>query len=159
MVLTPSSVLDDDEVPTAGVWRGCLQGHSVPLMDKRGESRLPAAGGSGDDRGSRLLCPVYTRAGGCETARRKREVHTSYLPHFALNVKILKVWATTREPAVKNVATDRGEDSLVRWADCACLLSEGDCDGGCRLGSTLNNRGACSPGGDSGWQVRDDWQV
>lgn len=91
VVLTPSSVLDDDEVPTAGMWRGCLQGYSVPLMGKRGESRLPAAGGSGNDRGSRLLCPVYTWAGGCETARRKREVHTSYLPHFALNVKILKV--------------------------------------------------------------------
>lgn len=74
-----------------GCGGGCLQGYSVPLMGKRGESRLPAAGGSGNDRGSRLLCPVYTWAGGCETARRKREVHTSYLPHFALNVKILKV--------------------------------------------------------------------
>lgn len=84
-------MLDDDEVPTTGMWRGCLQGYSVPLMGKRGESRLPAVGGSGDDRGSRLLCSVYTWAGGCETAPRKREVHTSYLPHLALNVKMLKV--------------------------------------------------------------------
>lgn len=73
-------LLDDDEVLTTGMWRGCSEGYSVPLMGKRGELSLPATGGSSDDRGSRLLCRVYTWAGGCETARRKREVCASYLP-------------------------------------------------------------------------------
>ena len=60
---------------------------------------------------------------------------------------------------MKNVAADRGEDSLVWWADCACLYLKATVMGGCRLGSTLNNSGAYSPGGNSGRQVRDDWQV
>ena len=114
---------------------GARRGTLSPSWVKGGDRVfLPSTGGSRDDRGSRLLCRVYTWAGGCETARRKREVRASYLPRFALNVKMLKVWVTTRESAVKNVATDRGEDSWVRWADCACLCVKaslmGDADRG-----------------------------